>query len=69
MCGVKGENNRVCTKLLNGKKWDVMGTVAYRGIFFCGGGFGSGTFSGVQQIQVRIEGRENGSVPLVRDST
>jgi hypothetical protein len=37
MCGVKvEEKNRVCTKLLNVKKWDGVGIVAYRGIFFGG---------------------------------
>jgi hypothetical protein len=36
----------VCTKLLNVKKWNGVGTVAYRGIFFGEGGLTPETFSG-----------------------
>jgi hypothetical protein len=43
------------------------GAVACPGIFFWGGGFTPGIFSGggVQQIQLRIEGRENGELEAV----
>jgi hypothetical protein len=54
----------VCKNLLNVKKWDGVGTVGYRETFSGGG---------VQQTQLRIEGRGNegseGGSPTVRDST
>jgi hypothetical protein len=54
----------VCTDLLNVKKWDGVGTLAYRVIFL--GVFNQNFFSvGVHQIQLRVESRENGDLGAV----
>jgi hypothetical protein len=55
----------VCTKLLNVKKWDGVGTVVYQRNYL-GGGVNQEFFSwGFQQIQLRIEGTENGDLVAV----